>query len=103
MANPLISMLGLGATQPNQPNSNPMPAQPSNGIMGNLNTVLGLYNLAKNSGNPVETINQMAQNNPNVADTIRYINQNGGDMNAIANDLAQKAGVSLPLITGLFK
>ena len=86
MANPLISMLGLGATQPSQ---NQTPSQPTNGIMSNLNTVLGLYNLAKNSGNPVETINQMAQSNPNVA--------------SIANDLAQKTGVSLPLITGLFK
>ena len=100
MVNPFVSMLGLGATQPSQ---NQTPSQPTNGIMNNLNTVLGLYNLAKNSGNPVETINQMAQSNPNVADAIRYINQNGGNLDSIANDLAQKTGVSLPLIAGLFK
>ena len=95
MANPFLSMLGLGA-QPAQPT-------PQQSGTSNLNTVLGLYNLVRNSNNPTETLNQLAQTNPNVANTIKYINENGGDMNKIANDLASKSGVSLPLLMGLFK
>ena len=99
MANPFLSMLGLGGTP-----TTPTPPQGNlNGIMSNLNTVLGLYNLVKGSGHQMETLQQMAQTNPDVANTLKYIQDNGGDMNKIANDLAQKNGVSLPLIMSLFK
>ena len=96
MANPFLSMLGV------QPTQAPQNTQ-TNGMMSNLNTVVGLYNIAKRSGNTMETLNQMAQTNPAIAKTIEYINANGGDMNKIANELAQKQGVSLSLLASFFK
>lgn len=99
MANPFLSMLGMGAQQQTQ-----QPAQQpvqQNGFE-NLNEILGLYNLAKGSKNPAETINQMAQTNPTIANAINYIKQNGGDMNKIADQLASQRGLSLNLVKSLF-
>ena len=95
MANPLISLLGLGQTKSSNENI-------QNGSMANLNQVLGLYNLVKGSNNPMETLKQMAQTNPQIAQTLAYIQSNGGNMNQIAENLANQAGVSLPLLKGLF-
>lgn len=95
--NPLLSMLGIGG---NQPSGN---TPQNNNFTKNLNTVLGLYSAFKQSGNPTEMLQQMAQTNPDVANTLNYIQSNGGDMNAIANDLASKNGLSLPFILNLFK
>ena len=93
MANPFLSMLGLGAQQQNQNGSK----------FSNLNEVLGLFNLVRGSPNPSETLNQMAQSNPSIANTLNYIKQNGGDMNKIAEQLAAQKGISLDLIKGLFR
>ena len=100
--NPWIPRLGLGAQQPQQ-TQGPNPSGPLAWLNANLNTVIGIYNTVKGTPDPVATLNQMAQTDQNVANTINYINQNGGDLNKIADTLANQNGLSLSMLLGLFK
>lgn len=98
MANPLLSRFGLGAPEQSQTQ-----AQPNNDLMANFGMVNSLYKMVKGSNNPNEALNALAKNDPNVANTLDFIKKNGGDMNKIANSLAQEAGLSLSGLLGLFK
>lgn len=101
--NPWLSRLGLNVQPQQQPAQGPNPSGPLAGLNANLNTVIGIYNTVKGSSDPVATLNQMAQTDQNVSNTINYINQNGGDMNKIAETLANQNGLSLSMLLGLFK
>ena len=103
MANPFLSVLGL-LGQNQQPQPQPQPQQNQNGgIFANLGTVAALYKMVKGSGNQQEALNQLIRTNADAARTYEYIKQNGGDMNKIANDLSNQAGVPLDVISGFFK
>ena len=99
MANPFLSMLGLG-----QPQQTPAPQQDQDGgFWANVGTVAALYKMVKGSANQQEALNQMIKTNTDAANTADYIQQNGGDMNKIANDLAKQRGIPLDMIVSLFK
>ena len=100
MANPLLAVLGLGA----QNNQQLVQQQNQNGwIFANLGTAVSLYKMVRGSANPEQALQELVKTNHNAANTLAYIQQNGGDMNKIANDLAQKNGFPLQTITSLFK
>ena len=99
--NPVLNIIGnmfgnnggVGSAQANSTGNNPQ----------KLNEILGLFNAAKNSSDPMGMFKSMSKSNPLVQKAFNCVDKYGGDMKKAFFALSEEYGVDPQNIIGMIK